>query len=228
MPAPTEPPPAPAEQDKLTSKSKHIPWAELLRKTFGFEIVCSKCQLRLIALIKTEAVAKTNLKAMHVPTEIPELHPAHPRFLDRTASKCPVTKIGQLHPLILGRMNGVLNKTRRSPRKFFLLVYVLTVPFWVLNTRLRIQGLPDNLPVTDVGATFVPLAAALILVLREEGWDGVKRLLVSAIDHQRIKNKIWYIPIIRVSILGLLCVFLTHSKRSEVWGGLPPRTSGRP
>jgi membrane protease YdiL (CAAX protease family) len=93
-------------------------------------------------------------------------------------------------------MNGVLNKTRRSPWKFFLLVYVLTVPFWVLNTRLRIQGLPDNLPVTDVGATFVPLAAALILVLREEGWDGVKRLLVSAIDHKRIKNKIWYIPII--------------------------------
>jgi hypothetical protein len=30
-----------------------------LRKTFGFEIVCSKChsQLRLIALVKTEAVA---------------------------------------------------------------------------------------------------------------------------------------------------------------------------
>ena len=80
MPAPTVQP-APAEQDKPTSKSKYIPWAELLRKTFGFEIVCSKChsQLRLIALIKTEAVAKTILKAMHLPTEIPELHPARPR-----------------------------------------------------------------------------------------------------------------------------------------------------
>jgi hypothetical protein len=80
VPAPTVQP-APAEQDKPTSKSKYIPWAELLRKTFGFEIVCSKChsQLRLIALIKTEAVAKTILKAMHLPTEIPELHPARPR-----------------------------------------------------------------------------------------------------------------------------------------------------
>jgi hypothetical protein len=39
----------------------YIPWAELLRKTFGFEIVCTKCkaQFRLIALIKTEDVAKT-------------------------------------------------------------------------------------------------------------------------------------------------------------------------
>jgi hypothetical protein len=51
--------PAPAEQDKPPSKSTYIPWSELLRKTFGFEIVCSKChsQLRLIAL---------------------ELHPARP------------------------------------------------------------------------------------------------------------------------------------------------------
>ena len=49
-------------------------------KTALFEIVCSKChsQLRLIALIKTEDVAQKILKAMHLPTEIPELHPARP------------------------------------------------------------------------------------------------------------------------------------------------------
>jgi hypothetical protein len=53
----------------------YIPWAELLRKTFGFEIVCTKCkaQLRLIALIKTEDVARKILEAMHTPTDIPEL-----------------------------------------------------------------------------------------------------------------------------------------------------------
>jgi hypothetical protein len=47
---------------------------------FGFEIVCSKCQapLRLIALIKTEDVAKKILTAMHLPTEVPQLHPARP------------------------------------------------------------------------------------------------------------------------------------------------------
>jgi hypothetical protein len=41
---------------------------------------CSKChsQLRLIALVKTESVAQKILKAMHLPTEIPELHPARP------------------------------------------------------------------------------------------------------------------------------------------------------
>jgi hypothetical protein len=37
VPAPAAAP-APAEQDKAASTSKYIPWAELLRKTFGFEI----------------------------------------------------------------------------------------------------------------------------------------------------------------------------------------------
>jgi hypothetical protein len=78
VPAPSEP--APTGQDKPANKSKSIPWAELLRKTFGFEIVCSKChsQLRLIALIKTESVAQKILKAMNLPSDIPELHPARP------------------------------------------------------------------------------------------------------------------------------------------------------
>jgi hypothetical protein len=34
--------------------------------------------LRLIALIKSESIAKKILAAMRLPTEIPELHPARP------------------------------------------------------------------------------------------------------------------------------------------------------
>jgi hypothetical protein len=72
--------PTPAEKDKSPGKSRYIPWAELLRKTFGFELVCSKCKgpLHLVALIKSEDVAKKILTAMHLPTEVPELHPARP------------------------------------------------------------------------------------------------------------------------------------------------------
>jgi hypothetical protein len=77
VPAPAAAP-APAEQDKPASPSKYIPWAELLRKTIGCEVVCQKChcQLRLIALIKTESVAQNILKAMKLPSDFPELHPA--------------------------------------------------------------------------------------------------------------------------------------------------------
>ncbi len=80
VPAPAEPTPAPTEKDKPAGKSRYIPWAELLRKTFGFELLCSKCKgpLRLVALIKSEEVAKKILTAMHLPTEVPELHPARP------------------------------------------------------------------------------------------------------------------------------------------------------
>ena len=75
VPAPAEPTPAPTEKDKPAGKSRYIPWAELLRKTFGFELLCSKCKgpLRLVALIKSEEVARRILTAMHLPTEVPEL-----------------------------------------------------------------------------------------------------------------------------------------------------------
>ena len=78
VPAAATPPAAHAAQDKPKNTSKYISWSELLRRTFGIEIVCAKCRvpLRLIALIKTEDIAKKILKAMHLPTEIPELHPA--------------------------------------------------------------------------------------------------------------------------------------------------------
>jgi len=80
VPAPAEPPPPPTARDKPAGKSRYIPWAELLRRTFRFEIVCSKChsQLRLIALIKTEDIAERILTAMHLPADIPKLHPARP------------------------------------------------------------------------------------------------------------------------------------------------------
>jgi hypothetical protein len=68
---------------------------------------------------------------------------------------------------------------------FFLLVFALTIPFWVLCTMVKVEGLPDNLPVTDIGASFVPLIAASILVYREEKFGGVKKLLRRAFDYKK-------------------------------------------
>ncbi len=78
VPSPVEP--ASPAQDKPKNTSRYISWSELLRRTFGFEIACQKCKapLRLIALIKSEDIAKKILTAMHLPTEIPELRPARP------------------------------------------------------------------------------------------------------------------------------------------------------
>ena len=78
VPSPVEPLPASPAEPKNTSR--HISWSELLRRTFGIEIVCTKrkSHLRLIALIKTEDVAKKILTAMHLPSDVPQLRPARP------------------------------------------------------------------------------------------------------------------------------------------------------
>ena len=67
-------------QVKPKKTSKYVRWSELLRRVFGVETVCQKCQtpLRLIALIKTEDIARKILTAMQLPTEVPEFHPARP------------------------------------------------------------------------------------------------------------------------------------------------------
>ena len=79
VPKPAAPAPA-DDKGKPKNTSKYISWSELLRRTFGIEILCTKCksQLRLIALIKTEEVAKKILKAMHLPSDVPPLRPARP------------------------------------------------------------------------------------------------------------------------------------------------------
>ena len=47
---------------------KYIPWHELLRRTFGSEIVCPNCggALRLIALVKTERTIQAMLLGMGI------------------------------------------------------------------------------------------------------------------------------------------------------------------
>jgi hypothetical protein len=67
-------------QDGPQRKSKYIRWSDLLRRVFAIETVCPRCQvpLRMISLIKSEAIAKKILTAMHLPAEVPKLRPARP------------------------------------------------------------------------------------------------------------------------------------------------------
>jgi hypothetical protein len=59
-----------------------------------------------------------------------------------------------------------------------LLVFALSVPFWLIGAASGIQILP-GLPVSSLGA-FCPLMAASILVYRENKTEGVKELLKRA------------------------------------------------
>jgi uncharacterized protein len=94
----------------------------------------------------------------------------------------------------------------RSPLRFFVLVFALSIPIWLIQ--------PRDWPISaSVGA---PLIAALILVYREEGGGGVRRLLSRVFDQRRIRKGIWYGPII---LLMPVVYLLTYGVMSLM--GLP-------
>jgi uncharacterized protein len=82
----------------------------------------------------------------------------------------------------------------RSPLKFFLLVFALSIPFWVIGSATGLQLLP-GLPLSALMVAY-PLLAALILVYRENGAAGVIELLKRSFDYKRIKRMVWYVPVI--------------------------------
>jgi membrane protease YdiL (CAAX protease family) len=92
-------------------------------------------------------------------------------------------------------MNG--SALPRSPGKFFLLTFAISVPFWLAAALARqfSVALPFGLPVI-VLQVVCPLLAALILVYREEGRRGITGLLKRLIDGSRIRPRTWFVPVI--------------------------------
>jgi membrane protease YdiL (CAAX protease family) len=83
----------------------------------------------------------------------------------------------------------------RSVWVFFLLVFLLAVPFYLLDALFGEawrKAIPINLPLSAL-MFLTPLVAAAILTYREEGAAGVKALLKRAFDYRRIRNKRWYV-----------------------------------
>jgi hypothetical protein len=85
----------------------------------------------------------------------------------------------------------------KSVLLFFLLVFAITIPFWVLDAIHPVEMLP-GLPISALGA-FAPALTAVILVYRENGLTAARRLVQRSFDFQRIRNRIW-----------LLCAFLIN------------------
>ena len=96
----------------------------------------------------------------------------------------------------------------RSPLKFFALVLGLSIPFWLMGAATDLQLMP-GLSASALMA-FCPMAAALILVYRENKADGVTELLARSFDFKRIGARRWYAPIlllmagVNVAVYGLM------------------------
>jgi CAAX protease family protein len=101
------------------------------------------------------------------------------------------------------------------PLKFFLLVFALSIPFYVLGA-LTGFSLTTDLPIS-VLMVVVPAIAAAILVHREQGNAGVVALFQRSLDYKRTKTRLWYVPVI---FLKPSIVLLTYAHLRVT--GLPP------
>jgi len=90
-----------------------------------------------------------------------------------------------------------------SPWMFFLLLLVLSLPFYALGAAGGRLPIATFLP-TNALMTFLPMLAALILVYRQSGVTGAKTFLGRALDYRRIKGVRW----ILAALLLMPIVFL--------------------
>jgi membrane protease YdiL (CAAX protease family) len=80
---------------------------------------------------------------------------------------------------------------------FFVLVFILSIPFWILGIVHPFQLLP-GLPISALGA-FTPAIAALILFYKSNRFPGVLWLLQRSLDFKRVENKYWYLAFILIN-----------------------------
>jgi hypothetical protein len=82
---------------------------------------------------------------------------------------------------------------------FFVLVFVLSIPFWVLGSVYPVQLLP-GLPISALGV-LAPALAASIVVYRSGRFSAVRRLLARSFDFGRIHNKYWFLVVVLLNPL---------------------------
>lgn len=95
--------------------------------------------------------------------------------------------------------------SKRSLLKFYVLVFALAVPFWLVGAVVEVEGLPMDLPVSAL-MLVCPITAAWILVRRDEG-PGAMRRLMKRVDYRKITRRIWYVPMILLMPIALLLTY---------------------
>lgn len=101
------------------------------------------------------------------------------------------------------------NKVTQQYIIFFALVFVLSIPFWILAALMpdTTKILPIKLPLSAL-MTFCPLITAAILVYKKQKMKGVKDLLKLSFDLKKIKDKKWYLPVVLLMPVTALLSFL--------------------
>jgi uncharacterized protein len=115
-----------------------------------------------------------------------------------------ICSVDATHPL-----EATERTVKTSSSQFFILVFVLSVPFYILGaTGAKLPGLPF-LPASALMG-FVPAIAALIIVHRQRGSEGAVAFLKSTFLYERNRGAGWilvaflFMPVVRVLEFGVL------------------------
>ena len=85
---------------------------------------------------------------------------------------------------------------KKSLINFILLLFGLSAPCWVLGGIYDVQIFPGlklfQLPLA------MPMVAAMILIYREQGKDGLATLLKKIYEVRSFKHKIWILPLLLI------------------------------
>ena len=98
---------------------------------------------------------------------------------------------------------------KRSPLKFFLIVFSISIPFWIIDLMIDSKRSSSlNFSIIDILTAFIPLISGCILIYKEEGKSGVYKLFKRIFDYSRITKKLWYLPIVLLPTLMYLFIYV--------------------
>lgn len=103
---------------------------------------------------------------------------------------------------------------------FFILVFGLSIPLWLLQLLIKNNSLPLNIPITDILAAFTPLLAGIILSYIEYGKAGVKKLITNAFAFYKIDVK----KIIQLTLLPILIFLIIYFVITNFYPTFLPQT----
>jgi CAAX protease family protein len=100
-----------------------------------------------------------------------------------------------------------LPERRRSPLSFFLMVFAMSAPFWLIGATSSWRLLP-GVPTSAI-QLICPSLAAVLLVYREDGVRAATDLVKRSLDYKRMTPTVWLLPIILLMPAAMLISYVT-------------------